>query len=187
VAGAALQATPKERAGNARTSGAAGGSAAMNVAGFPGQSMVASATGQLYFPMMGDQQCRADSAQLCPADSMTPATAENRMVGMLRHKCDTGKGMSGAPVWVREGTAEAAAAAGVAFSEGLPGGRPDGDRASGGKPAVAVGLVSRHTGDCPWGADCVNLAAPMEARVVSFIRQWATRQVSTEQQGPWDR
>ncbi len=174
VAGAALQpATAKERAASSSLAGAASSSAALSVAGFPGQSLVAAPNGRLYFPLMGDQQCRAGGAQLCPAGA---ADAGDRMGGMLRHRCDTGKGMSGAPLWLQPGTPEARAAAGVAAAGGVPGGRPEGGAGRGGQqPAVAVGLVSRHVGDCPWGRDCENVAAPMDARALSFIKQQIAR------------
>lgn len=187
VAGAALKGAAKERAAATRAAAAAdaaAGSAAMSVAGFPGQSVV-DVNGKLYFPLMGDQTCRAGAQELCPADR--GADASDRMAGMLRHHCDTGKGMSGAPLWIKEGTREAGAAASFGLVDGFPGYRglaaSDGDDAAApasssnraAAPAVVVGLVSRHVGDCPWGADCTNLAAPMDARTVGLIRGWASR------------
>jgi hypothetical protein len=169
VASAALRRGPaKERAGDADSDDAAT-SAAAAVAGFPGSSAVTGANQKTYFPMMGDPRCKLTAGGICPSDAAAPMP---RMMGMLRHRCDTGKGMSGAPLWLQDGTAQAMGAAAIAAANGFPGSRPAG---SGGEPAVALGGVSRHFGDCPWGADCANYAAPMDERVVSFIRQWVSR------------
>jgi hypothetical protein len=161
---------PKERAGDADSDDAANSAAAV-VAGFPGSSAVPAANNKMYFPMMGDQGCRLSAGGICPSDpSSSPMP---RMMGMLRHRCDTGKGMSGAPLWLQDGTSESTAAAAIAMANGFPGSRPAGDR--GRSPVVALGSVSRHFGDCPWGADCANYAAPLDEQVVSYVRQWVTR------------
>lgn len=104
------------------------------------------------------------------------------MGGMLRHSCDTAKGMSGAPVWLQHGTPEAAAAGDVAAASGLPGAWPaeagdalGGWQPMGTRPAVAVGAVSRGTGDCPHGPDCVNLAAPFDDHALEYLRAWIAR------------
>lgn len=184
-------------------------SAAVAVAGFPGQSMQrAAGTGKLYFPLMGDRKCRLTGAQICNADGSNAAPGNGRTAGMLRHGCDTGKGMSGAPLWLRPGAAEARAAAGVAEASGLPGYRPEGaqyatsaggggsssagslataitgggpapggdvDPNVGDSPVVAFGIVSRHFGGCPWGPDCANLAAPINAKAIGLIQGWLAR------------
>jgi hypothetical protein len=180
VAGAMLAGVAKERAASgAGAAVAATVSAAVSVAGFPGASMVSAAGGGAYFPLMGDQRCRLGGAALCPTDD----GGEGRMAGMLRHACDTGKGMSGAPLWVHGGTKEARAAAAAAAAGGLGGcklgGNGGGARTAAGEPeeppAVAMGVVSRHVGDCPWGADCINVAAPMDATAIAQVREWILR------------
>ncbi|GBF96528.1 hypothetical protein Rsub_09111 [Raphidocelis subcapitata] len=165
VAAKALRYTAKERAGSADAETSATAAA---VAGFPGSSMVTGG-GKMYFPLMGDQRCRLSGSQLCPPD----AGGEPRMAGMLRHGCDTGKGMSGAPMWLQDATEEASVAGEIAASSGFAGALPRGGSFFAGsnqRPAVAVGVVSRHYGDCPWGSDCVNLAAPLDARAVDFLK-----------------
>lgn len=183
---AGIQAAAKERAASADTADgsdaadAAAGSASISVAGFPGASAIQTTSGKLLFPLMGDQKCRVPPAGLCPADT---GAHGSKYAGMLQHKCDTSKGMSGSPLWVRSTAREAATAAALARSNGVPGqlgttsGSADaeGDYVNGQPAAVAVGVVSRSRGDCPWGADCVNLAAPMNARAISLVRAWLAR------------
>lgn len=183
-----LDATHTALSSQATAAAAAAASAAMSVAGFPGQNVVQDTeSGKLYFPLMGDQRCRATGAVLCPTDAPPPGAGGDRTAGMLRHQCDTGKGMSGAPLWVHDKTREGAAASRFAGAEGFPGwrgssntqghfsGYETGERGVD-VPVVAVGVVSRHTGACPWGDDCVNLATSMDAHNIDIIRQWVARE-----------
>jgi hypothetical protein len=186
IAGATLAGRAKERASSA-ASAASAATADMSLAGFPGASMVTNQRGERYFPLMGDQHCRVSGAALCPSD----AGAGGRTSGMLRHRCDTGNGMSGAPLWMHAGTTEARVADSFAAGEGMRGYRPAPRRAAArappvglapvdadGRPeaaAVAVGVVSRHVGNCPWGEDCENQAAPMDAGTLSVIRDLVLR------------
>jgi len=199
VASSALNHDAKERLDVSLSSSSSTASAAMSVAGFPGSAMVAAAAaGKHYFPLMGDQKCQLSRAALCPAapDAAGADGFAERTAGMLRHSCDTGHGMSGAPLWLHAGTPEAQGAAAVASAGGFGGrlgrgakalrdaltvagadGASSSPAASGGQelPAVAVGVMSRHFGDCPWGADCVNMAAPLDAAALEQIRTWVGR------------
>lgn len=197
---------PKERASSAYGANGAYGaaSAAITVAGFPGVSAVRNGQGGATYPLMGDDRCQVPAGALCPADTSGQGSAGEggeRTAGMLRHGCDTDRGMSGAPLWVRGETREARLAGIFADRDGLPGSYPAGAAAAAAvtgdteavaaapgpgpgrgvavtafayrpRPAVAVGVVSRHDGECPYGPDCINLAAALDAGALETLKRW---------------
>lgn len=117
---------------------------------------------------MGGRSCRHGHGLTAPNPHPTPIS-------------------SGSPLWLQHGTPEASAAGTVATANGFAGGWPAGGSAPyqtddplggggwlpmGTRPVVAVGLVSRGRGACPDGPDCVNLAAPLDERAITFVRNW---------------
>ncbi|KAI8468634.1 MAG: hypothetical protein J3K34DRAFT_470635 [Monoraphidium minutum] len=121
---------------------------------------------------MGDQRCTLHGGDLCPPGAY----------GGFGGAAPGGAGApaggegAGAPLWVQPAAPKGRAAAALAAAEGLPGYRPRAAGAAGAAgaepPAAAAGVVSRHSGECAGGADCVNLAAALDRVSMAQVRYW---------------